>query len=111
MRIDAECAVLAHSETRVEGSVSVRGQDWKSTVVYGVNRTIDEPALASVRDGVPPLIFDQVIKYKPVLDLAGLRYIQNNEPEYYAVFAQAITAKPAKPSVRVEMIAEERRAA
>ena len=102
-RIDAETAVLAHIEARDEGSVTLRGRGWKATAVYGMNRTIDEAALDSIRGTVPEAIFGQVFKYAPKLDLAGMRYVRNNEPELFAVMAQAITAKPAKPSVRVEI--------
>lgn len=102
-RIDAETAVLAHIEARDEGSVTLRGLGWKATAVYGMNRTIDEAALDTIRGTVPEAIFGQVFKYKPEVSVTGLRYVRNNEPELYAVIAQAITAKPAKASVRIEM--------
>lgn len=103
-RIDAENAVLAHMTEREEGSTSLRGLGWKATATYGVNRTIDDAALNAVRGTVPADLFDQVFGWKPALRLEGLRYVRNNEPEAYAVLAQAITARPAKPSVRIEMI-------
>ena len=73
--------------------------------------TLDRAALEAVRAEVPAALFEQAIEYKPALKTAGLRYLQQNEPETYAVLAQAITAKPAKPSVRVEAIAEAKEAA
>lgn len=110
-RIDAEAALLTLVEDKYEGSVTVRGQQYKATVTFGVNRTVDAAALAAVRDAIPEALFEQAVTYKPALVLAGVRYLQNNEPETYAVLAQAITAKPAKPSVKVEAIAEVREAA
>jgi hypothetical protein len=110
-RIDAENAVLAFMAERDEGSVTLRGQGWKATAVYGMNRTIDDAALTVVRDAVSPELFHQVIAWKPALKMEGLRYLRNNEPEVYAQFAQAITARPAKPSVRIEMLEVAREAA
>ena len=111
VRIDAEDAGLAHITSRDEGSVTVRGQGWKATAVFGLNRTVDEAALSAVRTQVPAPLFDQVIGWAPKLKLDGLRYLRNNEPETYAVLAQAITAKPAKPSVRIELSERAREAA
>lgn len=103
-RLACEEALLALVRGKAEGSVTERGEGWKVTVTYGVNRTVDMAALAAVRDKIPHALFDQAVEYAPKLRLAGLRYLQNNEPDTYAVLAQAITAKPAKPSVKVEPI-------
>jgi len=110
-RLDAEANLLALAEARDEGRVTLRGQQYKATVTFGVNRTVDAAALAAVRDAIPEALFEQAVEYAPKLRLAGVRYLMLNEPETYAVLAQAITAKPAKPSVRVEMVQEEREAA
>ena len=74
------------------------------TATFGVNRTIDRAALESVREVIPVALFEQAVEYKPALVLAGLRYLQSNEPDTYRVLAQAITSKPAKPSVKVERV-------
>ena len=39
---------------------------------------------------------------KELLDEKQLKYLRNNEPETYAIFAEALTATPAKPNVTVE---------
>lgn len=103
-RIAAEESLLALLDTRDEGTVSARGDAWKVTARYGINRTVDAAALEAVRAAVPREMFEQVIEYKPAIKLPGLRYMRNNEPQTYAVLAQAITAKPAKPSVSIEAI-------
>lgn len=111
LRLDAEERLVAAVEAKPEGSVTVRGSRYKATVTFGVNRTIDAAALDAVRAKVPAGLFEQAIEYAPKIKLAGLRYLQNNEPETYAILAQAITAKPAKPSVRVESVEQMREAA
>lgn len=103
-RLDAEANVLRFVATKDEGTVTVSAGDYKLTVTYGVNRTLDRPALAAVRSGMAPELFERAIEYRPAIDLAGLRYLRNNEPQAYAVLAQAITAKPAKPSLRIEPV-------
>ncbi len=102
--LDAEQAMLRLMPAKDEGSVTERGLHYKVTATYGVNRTLDAAALGAIRNEIPSALFDQAIEYAPKLKLAGVRYLQANEPETYAVLAQAITAKPAKPSVKVEAV-------
>lgn len=104
-RIEAEEALLAVLPTKDEGSATEHGVEYKVTARYGVNRTIDAPALEAVRAQVPAALFDQAFEYAPKIKLAGLRYLRSNEPDTYRVLAQAITAKPAKPSVALERVA------
>lgn len=110
-RIAAEQALVALLPAKDEGSVTHTGESYKVAVTYGINRTLDAVALESIKDQVPPALFEQAITYKPALVLPGLRHLQSNEPATYAVLAQAITAKPAKPSVRIEPIPSAQRAA
>lgn len=104
VRLDAEANLLRLVQSKDEGSVTAKGAAYKATVTTGYNRTIDAALLDNVRRAVPAALFDQAIEYKPALKLQGLRYLQNNEPDTYAVLAQAITARPAKPSVKVEAL-------
>lgn len=101
-RIEIEKAVLAFLPTKPEGSVTRSLGAWKVTATYPVNRSIDAAALDSVRTELPMDLFDQAIDYKPVLNLSGLRVLQSAHPEAYALLAQAITAKPGKPGVKIE---------
>ena len=110
-RIDAEAALLALVDAKDEGRVTLRGQRYKAIVTYSIARTLDAAALAAVRDAIPAALLEQAVEYAPKLRLAGVRYLSLNEPDVYAVLAQAITAKPAKPSVKVEAVQEEREAA
>ena len=110
-RIEAETALLAVLPEKDEGSVTERGDSFKVTARYGVNRTIDAPALESVRAQVPAALFDQAFEYAPKIKLPGLRYLMNNEAETYEILAQAITSKPSKPAIKVEEISAEREVA
>ena len=103
-RVEVEERLLALLPVRDEGSVTEKHDGCKVTVTYPVNRTIDPAALAAVRASVPAALYDQAIEYAPKLNLSGLKSLRNNEPEVYAILAEAITAKPGKPSVKVEVI-------
>lgn len=103
-RIEAEKALIALMPPKDEGSVQLIGASYKVTIEYGFNRTIDRAALAAIKSSVPPALFEQAIDYKPAIVLKGLRLLQSNEPDAYAALAQAITSRPAKPSVKIEAI-------
>lgn len=101
-RIAAESALVLLLPTKDEGSVSRSSGPYKITVTYPINRTIDAPALESIRAQLAPELFESAITYKPALVLAGLRSLQQHHPIAYAQLAEAITAKPGKPSVKLE---------
>ncbi|KAF1045645.1 DUF7173 family protein [Xylophilus sp.] len=110
-RIEAEHELISLLPTKDEGSVTMKGNDYKVSITYGYNRTVDEAALSAVKDEIATDLFDQVINYKPSLSITGLRYMQSNQPGAYALLAQVITSKPAKPSVRIEAIPQDLAAA
>lgn len=100
----AEAALLAAVPAELEGSLTTESDFYKVVTTGKLTRTLDEKRLAEVQATVPQGVFERVIRYKPELSLRDLRYLENNEPEYYRVFAEAITTKPAKTSVKVERI-------
>lgn len=110
-RIEAERAVLAQCKERDEGSITERSAQWKATVTFVVNRKVDEAALAAVRDKLAPDIFDLAFRFKPEVSVSGIKHLRNNEPELYAIAAQAITATPGKPQVRLERVERMKEAA
>lgn len=104
-RIEAEQAILAElGELKPEGQTVVKEAGYKVTITGSMNRRIDGAVLELIRQTIPAALFDQAIRWKPEVNLTGLRYLQNNEPDTYAILAEAITTTPAKPSVRVEKL-------
>ena len=108
---DAHTALVALMPKQDEGTVKLQGDSYRVAIEYGFNRTVDAAALAAIKDSVPVALFEQAITYKPSITLAGLRYLQGNEPDAYAALAQAITARPAKPSVKIEAVEQMQEAA
>lgn len=91
--------IMGHKE---EGAFSLETDYYKLTTTGRITRTIDEKVLSAIRDEIPNAIFERLIKWKPSLVLKEMHYIQRNEPDLYEALSQAITAKPAKTSVKVE---------
>jgi hypothetical protein len=102
-RLAAETAVInLMGELKPEGTAKAETEYFKVQVATKLNRTIsDDTALAAA---LPAPIASRLVRYKAALDLKELRHLQDNEPELYAKAAEFITAKPAKPTVRVEVI-------
>jgi hypothetical protein len=109
-RIRAENQLVELIPAKTEGSVSMKGADYKVSITYAMNRTVDAPALAAIWSDLSEGM-RRVFPIKHGLDTKELRHWQNNEPESYALIAQVITSKPAKPSVKIERVAEEMREA
>lgn len=100
----AETALLAAVPAKLEGSQTTEFDFYRVTTTGKLTRTLDAAKLGELRAVIPPAIYSRVIKLKPDLSLRDLRYMEDNEPEYYRAFASAITTKPAKTSVKVERL-------
>jgi hypothetical protein len=110
-RVEAELALIALVGVKAEGSSTHKGERYKVMTTGTMYRKVDEAALGAVRSALPAAIFDSAFKFKPEVITAGIRYLQQNEPELYAIAAQAITATPGKPAVEVSAIPMEQKEA
>ncbi len=93
--------------SKLEGSETTSTEFFRITTTGKLTRALDEEALCLVRSRIPEGIFDRVIRYKPELILRDLRYVEANEPDVYRLFADAITTKPAKTTLKIERILNE----
>lgn len=105
-RIEAELALIKLVGCKAEGSSTHKGERYKVMTTGTMYRKVDEAALGAVRERMGPM-FEQVFRFKPEVITAGIRYLQLNEPDLYAIAAQAITATPGKPAVEVSVLAVE----
>lgn len=104
-RLVAELEVLdLLGEIDAEGTTKFEAGDYKISVRCTMNRTVDKDALAQIAPSIPEAIGKRLFRWKPELDLRELRYLQSNEADLYAIVAQAITMKAAKPSISVERV-------
>ena len=98
-------ATLAFSKR--EGSETKKFDDagLKVTFTAKLNRTVDEKNWLLIKDSVPvnlQAVVEEKTTYK-VTD-KGARWLEQNNPDVYALVSKAITTKPAKVAVKVEAI-------
>jgi len=103
-RIEAEQALIKLVGVKAEGSSTHKGERYKVMTTGTMYRKVDEAALGAVREKLSAAMFDSAFRFKPEVITAGIRYLQANEPELYAIAAQAITATPGKPAVEVSVL-------
>jgi hypothetical protein len=103
-RIAAEEQLTGLLPTKDEGTVSTTTDQVKVSVNYSLRRTVDEAALDAVRKALPPALFARLFRFKPDVNVRELKYVQSNEPDFYAATVQAVVTRPSKPSVRVDLI-------
>lgn len=104
-RIAAEDALIALVGCKTEGSTTIKTAYFAVKTIGKLTRSLDVPAFESIKTQIPEAIRDRLVRYKPELSLTELRHIESDEPEIYAVLTQALTIKPAKASVSVEVLA------
>jgi hypothetical protein len=86
-----------------EGTTRREDGGYVAVIQSSIRRNVDSEKLAEIAAQIPEEIGKRLIRWKPELETRELRFVQSNEPQIYAIVAQAIEAKPAKPSVRVEL--------
>lgn len=99
-RILIENEIIEITGAKPEGSETHTAGEFKVTVTGKMTRTLDADLWESVKDSIPENL--RPVTYQPSLDLKGLRYLQNNEPEIYAIAAKAIEMKPAKTAIAIK---------
>ena len=97
-----ELAAAIHAATghTAEGQKTYYDADgWKIVVKAPLIRSMDWKAWEQVKDQIHPDLHP--IKIKKELDEKGVKWLMANEPDLYAVVAQAITTKPGTVQVTV----------
>lgn len=99
-RIAIEQQIINVTGCKEEGSQTHDAGEWKITVTGKINRTLDRAAWESIAPTIPEAL--RPVEYKPTLDIKGLRYLQEKNPDVYRRVAEAIVAKPGKPAVQIK---------
>lgn len=95
----ADLEYLVASAAELEGTVTTKFEGGEIKAGYGLRRTLDEARWEEIKAQVPEHLSPVV--YKPSLELKGLRYLEEREPDLYKIIATAITEKPSKVSIKV----------
>jgi len=78
-------------------------QGYKLKLTYKIDRKIDEAALDAVRKQLAEdkINIDTLLSYKPSLDTKAYKGLMQVNPEAAKVFDQALTIKPASPTLEL----------
>lgn len=101
-RIEIEESLAAQLGVKVEGAQTHDLGEFKVTLTGVINRTLDKEVWELIKDKLSPEI--RPVKYEPKLDVTGIKWLQEHQPNEYKIFAQALTIKPGKTSVKVTPI-------
>lgn len=99
-RIEIEDQIVALTGKKDEGARTHRTDGFKVTVTGKVTRKMDWAAWEKVKGRIQANL--RPIKTKEELDEKGVKYLQANEPEIYALLP--ITVTPAKTAIDVKEI-------
>lgn len=99
-RVAIEEQIVALTGKRDEGSQTHEAEGFKVTVTGKVSRKMDWDKWEQVKSQIAPNLHP--VKFKPELDEKGVKYLQANEPEIYALLP--IEVKPAKTAIEVKAI-------
>lgn len=103
-RIAVEEKILAITEKKEEGTVTTKGDYYKVSVVYGIDRKVDGELALSLAGELDVEQYRRIFKWKPEVSVTELKHLRDNKPDVFTQVSRAITSKPSKPSVKVEEI-------
>lgn len=104
-RVKAEEALIALlAFNKLEGSTTQKQGDYKISLTAKLDRKLDIDAYLAIEQQLPDTM--RPVKTKIELDLKGIKWMEENAPEQFALVAPCITTKPAKTAVKVEFIGE-----
>jgi hypothetical protein len=95
--------IAAQLESKEEGSTTHKVNNYKVCIKKTINRRVDWEEfnqLSLGRENIP-------VKIKQELDEPGLKWIRENEPEYYKQLCTCITARPGRVAVEITELTEE----
>jgi len=100
-RVELEAQISELVGQKTEGTVSTRAGDYKVSVTYRINRSVDEKKWAEVAPLLPENVANHLLRYKPSLVMKGFRYLEENKPDLFKLVSKAVTEKPSKPTVTI----------
>lgn len=103
---DAENELLVAVGSKPEGAKTEYSRDFKITTTGKINRKLDADDVKQLYfdQKIPEAIYNRLFSWVPRLNLKELRYVENNEPEFFREIERVMTTSPAKTSVFVTPI-------
>lgn len=101
---EAEVAIVNAVGAEDEGSFTVRCDNFKITTTQPIGRTVNKTTALAIARELPPDIWEAMFDFKPSLNVRLFKECQHLRPEVYSLVAKAVTSKPGKIAVSVEVI-------
>lgn len=98
-RVALEEELIGMLGMKDEGSKTHNIDGFKVVITTAMSRKLDWDMYDAVAERIPVDL--RPVKPKRELDVTGVKYLKNNEPDIYAMIAPALTVKPNKPTVIV----------
>ena len=102
--LKAESAIVSAVGSEDEGSLTVRSDSFKITTTQPITRTVNKTSLDAIRREFPEDLFEAMFDFKPSLNVKLFKECEHLRPEVYALACKAVTSKPSKISVKVELL-------
>ena len=100
LRRDLAAQIQALTGHESEGSKTYKDGDWKVTVKAPLITSMDWDKWEETKLSIPEQFWP--IEMKPVLDMKGVQWIEENDPGLYATLATCLTVKPGAIQVTVK---------
>lgn len=101
-RIEIENQISVALEKKPEGAITHKLEHYKVTLTQPIYRKIDAAKWATVKTLIDQKLWP--IKVIVEADATGCRYLANNEPQLWALVADAFTVTPGKIGVEVKEV-------
>lgn len=86
-----------------EESTTLNRAGYKIVIGHSLNRKVDIAKAKPFIAIMPEEIAANLIKVKEEADSTGLKWLAVNRPDLYQLMSSAVTTKPAKTSIKVEV--------
>jgi len=116
-RLACEERVIALVGLKDEGTTSVKTPLYKISTAASIKRDFikgfEAPCEFRLRveempaDGIPPDVLEKIVRYKAEFDPTAFRRLATADPAAYQIACQWVSAKPMKPSVKLEIVQQE----
>ena len=104
-RLAIEEKLVALVEKKEEGTISKKGDYYKLSVTFGIDRKVDSDIARSLAIQLGDE-YERIFKWEAKIDTKEMRFLIDKKPEVYALCARAITSKPRKPSLKIEEVSK-----
>jgi len=98
LQIENEIVSIFGNET--EGTLNFEGGQYTLQTVGVLNRNLVD--VDKLRASIDPVSFDAIVKYKPTLDVSGLKKLAIKDPASYRSASRWIGEKSGKTAVKIK---------